>query len=396
LGDVEGEFGRHHVQRDFAQARRAVGGKCGNAGVVPVAEAHALTALQEFDAVEDTAAHIARALERIGSVAGDENGGLARLKLAGQPVIGGIAQQGPADGRNADGGQIEIDEAILGVLRLRLVGGNRLSSLTEGLRNLADGHAKAAHRAVAKQGLPIARLGLRQVELANLGDGSNARRQFNAESIGANELHRGARHAVAHDQHGDRRTAHDIHLRRALRPRGDAPHVLVDQGVHGGDDLFLRYADQDDRLLVVDQLETADHAIEIDADDDMDRFARIADGTGEVGVEIGIAEEIVAAHDRRDRRITTEFAESVRSVEQVAGLDLFQKAGKLTGGVARGCKGNKRQEDDGQGSEEGEKRGWKPVAAVLDCRALCHRPRLFLKIACRCNAVFIQHNAKTR
>jgi hypothetical protein len=51
--------------------------------VQPVAEADGLGALVDLDAVEDAAAHVARALEGIVAVAGNEDGVLARLEAFG-------------------------------------------------------------------------------------------------------------------------------------------------------------------------------------------------------------------------------------------------------------------------------------------------------------------------
>src|SRR5205085_581950 len=78
LGRVERKVVRSDEQRDLAQVRRPIGRQCAEPGMIAVAEAGAGTVLDQLDAVENAAADISRALERIGAVAGDNDRLLSR------------------------------------------------------------------------------------------------------------------------------------------------------------------------------------------------------------------------------------------------------------------------------------------------------------------------------
>ncbi|MNI92450.1 hypothetical protein D3C73_1502500 [compost metagenome] len=68
----------------------------------------------------------------------------------------------------------------------------------------------------------------------------------------------------------------------------------------------------------------------------MDRLAGIADGTGEIGVQIGVAEKFVSPVDRHDGRIALDVAKAVGPLEQFGRLDLFEESRQLTVSHRRG------------------------------------------------------------
>ena len=91
----------------------------GQPAVVAVAKADRLLALDQRDPVEDAAAHIARALPRIGAAPGDQHRLLAGLELPGQLLVAALAEQAAADRGNADEPGIELDEGRVGCGRVR-------------------------------------------------------------------------------------------------------------------------------------------------------------------------------------------------------------------------------------------------------------------------------------
>src|SRR5690606_35407759 len=124
--------------------------------------------------------------------------------------------------------------------------------------------------------------------------------------------------AVTHDQDRHRRAADDVDLRRPLTARSDMAEILANQRIQRVDDALLGNADEDDRLMVLDHVETADDAGRIDSNEDVDRLAGIAHGAGEIRIEIDIAGEFIAAIDRSDGWIALYFAEAVRALEELA------------------------------------------------------------------------------
>ena len=69
------------------------------------------------------------------------------------------------------------------------------------------------------------------------------------------------------------------------------------------DDAFLRDADQDDWLLVVDELDAPHHALRVDADQEVDRLARVADRIREIRVQVDVAEQPIPAVRRHEGRV---------------------------------------------------------------------------------------------
>ena len=282
------EVGRHGEQGNLAQRGRPIGFQHRQPGMVAVAEAHALSVLKKFDTIEDAAAHIARALERIGAVARQQHCRLIWRQPGAQALVAFLAKQAASDSRHADRRDIQIDEARGRITGLRRLGGERVARLAESLRYLADAETQRAHRAIADQIFPAPDRHLSGIEPPlGLRDACGDARP--AQSPRADEPDGGAHHAIAHHQHGDGGAAHDVHLGRAFRAGGHAGHILADDRVERGQHLGLGNADQHYGLVMVDKLQPMHLARGIDADHDADRLAGIADGTGEIGIEKGVA-----------------------------------------------------------------------------------------------------------
>lgn len=185
---------------------------------------------------------------------------------------------------------------------------------------------KPAYRAVADEAFPVAHLTAFEIErLDDGGQGCRSRRAVAAgHATASDELGRRANDTVAHHQHGDGCAAHDVDLRRFLGATCDRLHVLADQPIHGGDDARFRNADQHDRLLVIDQLDAGDDALGIDAGQQVNRFAGVTDGIGEVGVEEDKSLQLIAAVYRYNRRITLWRSETISAREKFRRRDLRQ------------------------------------------------------------------------
>lgn len=182
------------------------------------------------------------------------------------------------------------------------------------------GLAEAADGAVADEFLPgTGRAGFR-LELADFGRWRCTYRNIAPQSPAADEPHGRAHDAVAHDEHRHRRTADDVDLGRAFRACGDTADIAADQCVERGNHLLLGNADEDDRFLVMDQLEAAQHTLRVDAGEDVDRLARIAGRAGEIGIEVSVAGENFASPDRGDRWFTYRLAEAVSTGKEIRWL----------------------------------------------------------------------------
>ena len=68
-----------------------------------------------------------------------------------------------------------------------------------------------------------------------------------------------------------------------------------------------------------------DDAVRIDADQEVDRLAGIADGAGEVGVQVDVAEQAVALVGGNERRIALRRVRSGRLREELGGLCLREE-----------------------------------------------------------------------
>ena len=287
--------------------------------MVAVAEAGAVAFLEDLDAIEDAAADIGRALERVGTVAGDDDRLLPGLQAVLQPSIAIFAEQAAADRWRAHERDIEVDEGVAGLAWLGVLDRRRAAGFCKGIIDVADAEMKPAYRSVADETSPVA--DFTAFEIERLDDGGqgcrNRRAVAAADATASDELGCGADDTVAHHQHGDGCAAHDVDLRRPLGTACDRLHVLADQTVHGRDDARFRDTDQHDRLLVIDQLDAGDDPLRVDPGQQVDRLAGIADRVREIGVEEDKSLQLVAAVDRHDRRIALWGAEAVRSREEV-------------------------------------------------------------------------------
>ena len=111
-----------------------------------------------MDAVEDAAADVAGALEGVGALPSHQDGLLARPQAASQPLVARVAEQAPADGGHADERGVEVDEGVVRVAGLGVVGGGLVAAAGEGLVHLADGEVQPPDGAVADQAVPVAHL----------------------------------------------------------------------------------------------------------------------------------------------------------------------------------------------------------------------------------------------
>ena len=318
LGRIEGEFRRQHEQRNFGKVRRAFGFKVSQPGVVAVAEPDAVAVLDQFDAVEDAAADIGSALERIAPGPCDHEGLLTGLEPAGQAVESVVAEQAAPDGRHRDIGDIEVNEGVVRIALLRARGGGGIAGFLESLVDVVDRQDQPTHGTVADQRLPVANLTLAGIDrLFRLRHSAGGDVALVAEPAGLDQLGGGADDAVAHDQHGHRRAADDVDLRRGRGAACDAVHVGADQFVDGIYDAFFRNAEQNDGLLVLDHLEAGHHALRRNAHQNLDRFAGIAGRIGKVGVQIDEADDLIAPKRGHDRGIALRGAEAIGSRKEI-------------------------------------------------------------------------------
>ena len=126
-------------------------------------------------------------------------------------------------------------------------------------------------------------------------------------------------------------------------PRATRRHVGADQLVDGLQNALFGNADQHDGLLVLDQLEAGQHSLRIDADQDLDRLAGIADRIGEVGIQVDEALQLIAAIRRHDGRVALRRTEAVGAREEVGGSDLRQVGIQVGGG--RGVEGREQAKE---------------------------------------------------
>ena len=117
------------------------------------------------------------------------------------------------------------------------------------------------------------------------------------------------------------------------------PGETGDQGL----DLLGRNADQDDRLVMLDQLGAGDDAVRVDPDRDPDRLARVADRVDHVRVE-----EHPALQLRRHRPGqpvgALDRAQAIGAGDQVGHRELGQEPPQLRLGAEAHAGGNDEQD----------------------------------------------------
>ena len=287
----------HHL----AKARHAGRVDIAQALEVAVAEADRLVVLAQLHAIEDAAAHIARALERI-AVAQHRDRVLAGRKPRHQPCIRGIAEQAAPDGRRVQVGPGQFDEGLVELLRRRALdaGGG---GVVEGALHVGARQPERAHRAVAAELLPVGRrvdIGLHARRCALHG------RRLADQAARDRDPVRRAHDALVDDHDGHGRAGDRIDADVALAVGGadlDAiGHALADVLRDELAEPGLGDADQQDRLVVFEHLRTGDAAAAVDADQRVDRLARIGrDALDLIGLE-QVAEQLAAAVHGRSRR----------------------------------------------------------------------------------------------
>ena len=138
--------------------------------------------LDQLDAVEDAAADIARALEGVGALAGDQDRLLPGSQARGQPLVAGVAEQAAADGRHADERGVEVDEGLVGGRRVRpRCGSTAGASLSHSAVDVGDGQPEPGDRTLGDKRSPVGRGGHRRVDGRLCVDLGRSRR-VNAES----------------------------------------------------------------------------------------------------------------------------------------------------------------------------------------------------------------------
>ena len=152
---VEGGLCRQHEEPDLPEILGVLGRDAAEAFVAAVAKAETVFALDDADAVEDAAPHVAGPFERIESVAGDEDRVPARLESAGERVVFGLAEEAASDGGHARECREQVDEDIFRIVALGARRGLRLAGSFERCGDLADVENEPPHRAVADQGEPV-------------------------------------------------------------------------------------------------------------------------------------------------------------------------------------------------------------------------------------------------
>ena len=125
--------------------------------MIAIAEMETGAVLFHLDAVKNTAAHIARAFERIEPVAHYQHQRFAFLEARHALTIQRIAQQCLAERRIADVGGIKIDISGGGIIRFADACRPGFACRRKGVIDLADGEMQMGNFALREQGLPVGR-----------------------------------------------------------------------------------------------------------------------------------------------------------------------------------------------------------------------------------------------
>ena len=144
------------------------------------------------------------------------------------------------------------------------------------------------------------------------------------------------------DHHdGDGGAANDVELLPGGRR---LQHVLPREPGDQGLDLFGGDADQDDRLVMLDQLGAGDHARRVDADRDLDRLARVADGVDHVRVEKHPSFQLGASIGWGSRWGALDRPQTIGARDQCRNGELRQEPPELRLGGTTGAGGSDQQE----------------------------------------------------
>jgi hypothetical protein len=273
VGRREG-LGADDEDARFGVRRRTGGLQAVQVEIVQIAEGEQVVTLAHLDAVEQPAAHEARALERLGPrAADDEDRVLVRLQPRMQVVPGRGAEQ-----RAAEIGLVQVAEP----------------QFDEGLGRTRQPHLLGAYRQ------PLHRLGLDQ-----RGPVQRPRHRRKACRIARHRLQQAdlPRHCMGAG--GDDLVLRD-HRHRGTGDRVDAQHVVggarradLDPVVHRLAQVLrvelvqrrLGDAQQQDRFAVLDHLDADITSLRVDADQRDHRLARIGRRVGDVGGQHHVAHQ---------------------------------------------------------------------------------------------------------
>jgi hypothetical protein len=283
--------------------------------VILVVESHALEPLHEADAVEDAAAHEARALEGVAALAHDDDRLLARLQALHHLRIGGFAEQAAPDRRDRRRCRIEVDEGVVRRPLLRTIDRLGVAGTRIGVVDLGDAEMKAAHRAVADQRLPILDIALAEIDRGHDHRSPRHRGRRLADAAGLHHLQRRTDDAVADDEDRHGGAADDVRSRYFGSAGGDGPDIGALEVVDDGADFLLGNTDEHDRLMMLHEPGADELGGGIEGYEDMNRLARIAGRIDDIGIEVGEAEQLIALKYRRHRGRAFGCAEPIGAVD---------------------------------------------------------------------------------
>ena len=346
LGQVDAGGIGHNEQVRLGEIRRAGGRGATQPSVHPVAEAHALIALQQLEPVKDAAADIARSLEGIGAVGEHRDRLLISAQVTLQLREAGIAQQTAADRGDAYRRDVQVDEVLRRVVQFRPCRGVRMAVAGERVGDLAHRQMQPAHRPVGEQCRPVLNRVARRVERAR----GLGRRLLRGARIEAPRHARGRSHDAVADHHdGDGGAAHDVDRRSRADGRylaGVAPDIAVDEP----DYALRRDADQHDRLMMFDQPGAADAAVGVEAHQNIDRLAGIPHCGDDVGVQEDEADALLTRVGGHNRWRALRRAEPIGARDEVGGGhggEEFNEPAGLRhgrhGGTEQPCEGQDKQ-----------------------------------------------------
>ena len=246
---------------------------------------------------------------------------LAR-QVAFQIAIFALAQQTRTNGGNRDQGRIHFDECLIG--RARFGAPNRLAvaAAFECRVDLADAELQATYGPVPDQSNPVLHFANCGIEYGLGTRGDIIGRQA-AQAEPPRHFYRGTHDAVVHDHDGDRCAADyvDVVALLLLHQLHDVePDVVIEHFCDTG----FRYAYQHDRFVVFHELGSGEHTILIDADEDVDRPAGIADGGHKVRVQEDPTKLFIVVAGHRDRWIAGRCVELRGTRHYLVGLHIRQ------------------------------------------------------------------------
>ncbi len=264
----------------LAVGRRTGGRYAVEVLVVGVAEGIGIRILGDLDPIENAAADEARAFERSAAVRDDEECMLARFQVGHQALPADLAEDAAANRRRVQVAEVHVD------VRLPRTGQTEF----------AGTHREMLHAALVDQGFPIAQLSLRRQARCRHGYGLDDA-DLPGDGIGTahdhlilgDDRHRGA---------ADRIEANLPLIGLGLADFNLGPGKFADILLNEPRQFALGYADQQDRLAVLENAHTANHAFSVHADQGHHRLAGIRGYIDDVG-----GQEYIANHLARGPRL---------------------------------------------------------------------------------------------